>query len=79
MTDQFDRASEIEAAQRDNALQEQQRRAGLAGKTLADSNWFCAVCDDAIPEARRLAVPGVQTCVSCQEDLERGLQGGRRP
>lgn len=24
-------------------------------------------CGDSIPEARRLAVPGVQTCVACAE------------
>lgn len=31
MTDQFDRASEIEEDQREDALQAQARRAGLAG------------------------------------------------
>ena len=27
----------------------------------------CEECGNAIPEARRLAVPGVSLCVSCQE------------
>ena len=27
----------------------------------------CEECDAAIPEARRLAVPGVRLCVACQE------------
>jgi phage/conjugal plasmid C-4 type zinc finger TraR family protein len=31
----------------------------------------CEVCDDAIPEARRKAVPGVRLCVGCQADLEK--------
>jgi len=26
----------------------------------------CEECDAAIPEARRLAVPGVRSCVACQ-------------
>ena len=31
----------------------------------------CEECGDEIPQARRLAVPGVQLCVFCQEKLER--------
>jgi len=27
----------------------------------------CAGCGQEIPEARRMAIPGVQLCVSCQE------------
>ena len=27
----------------------------------------CEECDAVIPEARRLAVPGVRLCISCQE------------
>ena len=34
----------------------------------------CRVCDEEIPEARRLALPGVQTCIECQEELERGAK-----
>ena len=30
----------------------------------------CAECDAPIPEARRLAVPGVRLCVSCQAELD---------
>lgn len=38
----------------------------------------CEECDDAIPEARRQAVPGVRLCVACQEarDREEGGVGG---
>lgn len=73
MTDVFDRASELEEQQRRDALQAQARRAGLDGKTVEDSASHCRVCDFLIPVARRRAVPGVQTCVSCQEDLERAV------
>jgi phage/conjugal plasmid C-4 type zinc finger TraR family protein len=31
----------------------------------------CAECGDKIPRARRLAVPGVQMCVHCQEYAEK--------
>lgn len=31
---------------------------------------FCIDCDEAIPEARRAAVPGVQRCVACQEEAD---------
>lgn len=71
MTDIYDRATEIEEAQREDALQEQARRAGLAGKTVADSALECEMCDDPIPDLRRQAVPGVQLCVDCQNEIEK--------
>lgn len=71
MTDIYDRATEIEEAQREDALQEQTRRAGLAGKTVADSALECEMCGDPIPELRRQAVPGVQCCVDCQNEIEK--------
>lgn len=71
MTDIYDRATEIEEAQREDALQAQARRAGLAGKTAADSAHECELCAEAIPELRRLAVPGVQLCVECQAEIEK--------
>ena len=74
MTDVFDRASEREEQLRDDALQAQARRAGLTGKTYMDSARECHVCDEPIPDERRRAVPGVQTCVDCQNDLERALR-----
>lgn len=71
MTDIYDRATEREEESRADALAAQARRAGLAGKTMHDSARNCRVCDDSIPTARRRALPGVQTCVPCQEELER--------
>lgn len=71
MTDLFDRATEREEQDRADALAEQARRAGLDGKTVDDSALVCRVCEEPIPEARRCALPGVQTCVDCQADLER--------
>lgn len=31
----------------------------------------CAECAEPIPEARRAALPGVQLCVKCQEEVDR--------
>jgi phage/conjugal plasmid C-4 type zinc finger TraR family protein len=31
----------------------------------------CASCGVAIPEGRRVAIPGVQLCVTCQESQDR--------
>ncbi|MFT6775888.1 MAG: phage/conjugal plasmid C-4 type zinc finger TraR family protein [Paracoccaceae bacterium] len=28
----------------------------------------CADCDEPIPEARRIAVPGVKLCIDCQQE-----------
>jgi phage/conjugal plasmid C-4 type zinc finger TraR family protein len=71
LTDIYDRATEREEELRQDALDQQARRAGLTGKTVTDSATECAICDDAIPQNRRLALPGVQTCVACQNELER--------
>ena len=30
----------------------------------------CSECEEDIPEARRVAMPGCKTCTSCQEILE---------
>ncbi len=40
----------------------------------------CEECDAVIPEARRIAMPGVRLCVPCQEghDLEEGGSGYNR-
>ena len=37
----------------------------------------CEDCDEAIPEARRKAMPGVRLCITCQEasDREQGHAG----
>lgn len=35
----------------------------------------CEDCDGVIPEARRLAVPGVRRCVNCQAALDKSDTG----
>ena len=36
-----------------------------------ESATHCEECGKAIPEARRLAIPGVQLCIACQTMLEK--------
>jgi len=79
LTDDIDRASEREAEMRADALFEQARRAGLQGKTVADSAEYCEAsgCGVRIPKARRVAVPGCLYCVACQERQEKTTMGVR--
>jgi phage/conjugal plasmid C-4 type zinc finger TraR family protein len=35
-----------------------------------ESRKRCVECDQAIPEARRIAVPGVRLCITCQSELD---------
>lgn len=41
-------------------------RSGPSGESLG----HCADCDAPIPEARRVAVPGVKFCVDCAADRD---------
>lgn len=78
MTDFCDKGAALEEAQRDDALRDQARRAGLEGKTVEDSARECQVCGGVIPQDRREAYPGTQTCVPCQADLEAAIAGGNK-
>jgi phage/conjugal plasmid C-4 type zinc finger TraR family protein len=49
-----------------NDAVERVRSAQLTG----DSAEFCDECGNTIPEARRVAVLGVQHCIGCQTELE---------
>ncbi|MEG6445575.1 TraR/DksA family transcriptional regulator [Enterobacter roggenkampii] len=64
MADIIDTAAEIEELQR-NAVLSAHR---IDRNAVSAEN--CAECDEPIPELRRAAVPGRQTCVSCANDIE---------
>lgn len=49
---------------------ERAKRALPQGESLT----HCEECDALIPEARRLAMPGVRLCVRCQQSLEQHQQ-----
>lgn len=73
MADIIDTAAEIEELQRNAALSAHRINRNAASVER------CEECDEPIPEPRRAAVPGCQTCSSCQEEIElrnkqRGIQ-----
>lgn len=81
MSDFADLAAEREQQLRDDALARQRRKA--APRTAIDDETdlvpvTCLICDEPIPESRRLAIPGVPTCVDCQAELEKAVQKGSR-
>lgn len=40
-----------------------------------ESLTHCAECGEAIPRARRKAVPGVRLCIECQQELDERRAG----
>lgn len=70
MSDLIDDANEHAEHLLQQALAQHQRRAG----SQATSAEWCEGCGEAIPLARRVAVPGCQRCVDCQQvhEVRRG-------
>lgn len=66
-------SEQIEASIGDELARLKARRA-----PVGDSLTHCAECDEPIPEARRLAIPGVKLCIDCQQDRDgvRKARGG---
>ncbi|HDT1605140.1 TPA: TraR/DksA family transcriptional regulator [Enterobacter sichuanensis] len=64
MADIIDTAAEIEELQRNAALS-----AHRVNRNAVSAE-YCAECGEDIPEARRAAVPGCQTCAECQSIKE---------
>ena len=60
MTDQFDRAQQLEEMQREIALKKHRT-------FKAVSRLYCEDCDAPIPEKRRQMIQGVTRCLTCQE------------
>jgi DnaK suppressor protein len=49
------------------------------GRLESGAIGMCVSCGRAIPEARLLATPTVQTCIACQERIEKEQHTGRGP
>jgi phage/conjugal plasmid C-4 type zinc finger TraR family protein len=64
--DQFDRAQELDARFREQALLQHTGTRGTAVSRL-----ICTDCEEPIPAARREAVPGCHRCILCEEEFER--------
>ena len=67
MTDQFDRAQQLEEMQREIALKKHRT-------FKAVSRLYCEDCDAPIPEKRRQMIQGVTRCMTCQELEEKRQQ-----
>lgn len=61
-----DQLLEMEMELQDRERQDRISRMQLHGS----SRTHCTECDEEIPLARQRALPGVRTCVDCQELLE---------
>ncbi|BBV67832.1 hypothetical protein STW0522KLE44_42200 [Klebsiella sp. STW0522-44] len=66
MTDVFDRASDLETAERERALTSHLTRI----KEQPEHYGFCNDCGNDIPEERLNATPDVVTCFTCQSIRE---------
>lgn len=66
MSDLTDLAQDLEERHRVAALAAARQR-----PAHGHSAEVCRGCGEDIPEQRRLAVPGVQTCAFCQSQTER--------
>jgi DnaK suppressor protein len=49
------------------------------GRLESGAIGMCVSCGRPIPEARLLATPTVQTCIACQERIEKEQRTGRGP
>jgi len=58
-------SEQIEASISDELARMKARR-GPEGESLTE----CAECGEEIPEARRLARPGVKLCIDCQQERD---------
>lgn len=71
MTDQFDRAQQLEEMHREIALKKHRT-------FKAVSRLCCEDCDAPIPEKRRQTIQGVTRCVLCQEREEKRQRNFRK-
>ncbi len=55
----------------DASIEDELRRMQARPMPRGDSLSHCAECDEPIPEARRVAIPGVKLCVECQEERDK--------
>ncbi|EHM7432279.1 TraR/DksA family transcriptional regulator [Escherichia coli] len=64
MADVMDGVQEREQAERERHIN------NVRSRITTPSRFLCEVCDVPIPEARRIALPGVGLCVTCQQIAE---------
>ena len=69
--DAYDTAQALELKQRDQA--EAKAAALASARQQGIGSDICVLCEDPIPEGRRLAAPHANTCLDCQSELEATL------
>jgi len=64
---------QIEASVNDELARLRARKAQV-GESLT----HCAECEEPIPDARRIAIPGVKLCIDCMQERDQAhnLRGG---
>ncbi|SEL09003.1 transcriptional regulator, TraR/DksA family [Kosakonia sacchari] len=71
-------ADEIDIAQQHEYEERERHILNARSKLTSVSRLTCDCCGAPIPEARRIAVPGVELCVTCQtisESKNKHLRG----
>ncbi len=58
-------SEQIEASINDELARMQAKK-----RPVGESLTHCADCDEPIPEARRVAIPGVKLCIECQQEMD---------
>lgn len=56
------------------SVQDELARLKAQKQPVGESLTHCAECEEEIPEARRLARPGVKLCIECQQDRDTAYQ-----
>ena len=64
MADAMDLAQQREQEDRERHI------SNARSRIASPSRFLCEECDEPIPEARRITIPGVAFCVTCQEVTE---------
>jgi phage/conjugal plasmid C-4 type zinc finger TraR family protein len=52
------------------SISDELARLKAARRPVGESRSHCAECDEAIPEKRRAAIPGVKLCIECQQERD---------
>ncbi|HEP1035512.1 TPA: TraR/DksA family transcriptional regulator [Enterobacter kobei] len=63
-------AEAMDLAQQREQEDRERHISNARSRIAAPSRFICEECEAPIPEARRIAIPGVALCVTCQQIAE---------
>lgn len=63
----------------DASIEDELKRLSARRGPMGESASHCADCDEPIPEARRVAIPGVKLCIECQTERDAARRAAARP